>query len=124
MGLLNLDALEAFEMVDHGDLSLCDFAIAVQAGGGLSDFDFALDDFSEGDAPEVIAVIKIGDENLETFAGLCARRGNVLHDRVEERFHGSADVIQFELCVAALGAAVNERKIELLVSGVQGNEQF
>ena len=47
-----------------------------------------------------------------------ARRRDVFDDGVEERLHRAADVVEFDLGVAVLGAGVDERKIQLLIGGV------
>ena len=124
MRLLNLDALHALEVIDRGDLVLRDFTVAVAADGGIADFNFAFVNFSERDTAEVIAVVQVGHEQLKTFAGLRARRRDVLDDGVEERLHRAADVFEFDLGVAFLGGGVDEREIQLLIGGVERHEQF
>ncbi len=94
------------------------------ANGGVADFDFALVNFAERDTSEVIGVIEIGHEHLEAVAGLGARRRNVLHDGVEERFHRAGDVFEFGLGIAQLGGTINEREIQLLIRRVQRHEEF
>src|ERR1043166_5764701 len=63
-------------------------------------------------------------QQLETFAGLSARRRDVFNDRVEERLHRAAGVVELFLGVTALGAGVDDREIQLLIGRVQGLEQL
>ena len=120
----DLDALHAFEMVDHRDLALGNFAVAVAANRRISDLHFAFDNFAECDTPDVFVVIQVGHEQLKTFAGLGTRRRNVFHDRVEQRLHRAAGVFEFHFRVAGLGRGVDEREIQLLVRRVERHEQF
>ena len=123
MSFLHFDAFEALEVVNHCDLAVDLGAVAMNANGGLAHGDFAGVNFAESDPAEVIGVIQVCDEELKAIAGEGARRRDVFHDGVEERFHRAADVAEVEFGVAFLGAGVNEREIELLIGGVEGNEQ-
>ena len=69
-------------------------AVAVNADGRVAHLDFAAVNFPERDTAEVIGVIEIGDEHLETFDRRGARRRDVFDDGVEERLHRAADVLQ------------------------------
>ena len=80
-------------------------AVAVDADGGVAHLDLAAVNLAEGDTAEVIGVIEVGDEQLEAFARVRARRRDVLDDGVEERLHRAADVLEVGLGVAVLGAA-------------------
>src|SRR6185436_9573106 len=124
MGFLDLDALQAFEVIDHRDFAFADAAITVQTASRLGDFHLAGQDFSEGDAAQVIAVVEVGDQDLETVSSAGAWRRDVFHDGVEERFHGAAEVVEFEFRVTGLGAAVDEWEIQLLVGRIKGHEQL
>src|SRR6185369_9097281 len=106
------DAFEALEMVDHRYLARDFGAVSVNANGGLAHRDFTGVNLSERDSSEVIGVIQVRDEELEPFACEGARRRDVFHDGVKERFHGSADVAEVEFGITLLGAGVNEREIE------------
>ena len=124
MRLLHLDAFHALEVEDHRDLALGNPTVAVAADGGFTDLHLALNDLAEGDTAEVIGVIEVGHEHLKAVAGLGARGRDVLHDGIEERLHRAAGVLQFGLGVTALGRAVDEREVELLVGRVERHEQF
>src|SRR5204862_5336953 len=122
--LLDFDALEPFEVINRRDLALRDLAVAMQTGRDLADLDLARQNFSESDPAEVIAVIEVRNQDLETFAGFGARRGNMFDDGVEQRFHRAAGVTEVQLREAVLGRAIHKWKIQLLIGGVQRNEQF
>ncbi len=124
VGFLDFDTLHAFEMEDGRDFVLGDFAMAVTADGGITEFHFAFVNFSERNTSEVIAVIEICHEHLETIAGFRAWRRNVFRDGIEQRFHGAGDVFEFDLGVTELGRAIDERKIQLLIGRIQRHEQF
>src|ERR1022692_4198264 len=124
VSFLDLDALHAFEVEDGRDFVLGDFTMAMAADGGIAQLDFAFVNFSEGDTSEIIAVIQIRDQHLETIARLGAWRRDVLDDGIEERFHRAGDMFEFRLGVTELGRTVNEREIELLIGGVERHEQL
>ena len=111
-------------MVDHRDLAGKFRAVDVQAEGRVAHFNLAGVNFAEGNAAQVIAVIQVGDEHLETLTGVGAGRRDVFDDRVEERLHGAGDVLQFDLGVTVFGAGVDNGEIHLLVGGIKRNEQL
>src|SRR5208283_3600315 len=107
--------LQALEMENRGYLRLGFAAVAVYADELVAQLYFAAVDFPEGNSPQVIRVIQVGHQQLESFACVRPRRGYVLDDRVEERFHGAADMLQVRLGVTIPRTGVNHRKIHLLV---------
>src|SRR5262245_51458796 len=111
-------------MVDASDLAERLRAVPVNADCRLTDLDPAGVDFAERDPAQVVAVIEVGDEELETFAGEGARRGDTPHDGLEERPHRGPGVIEFECGVAFLGAGVYEGEVELLIGGMQREEEL
>src|SRR5579859_7802809 len=124
VGLLDFNALHALEMENGGGLGTGLLAVAVEADNGIPNLDFARDNFTEGNAPEVIRIIEVRHEHFEALSGVGARRRDVLDNGVEERLHGAAGVVQFQLGKAVLGAGVNDGEIKLLVRGVQRHEQL
>src|SRR5437667_10757581 len=49
---------------------------------------------------------------------------NMLNDRLKERLDGAAGLLQVGSGESLLGAGVNDRKIELLVGGMERDEQI
>ena len=45
----------------------------------------AVEDARDGETAEIVAVVEIGDENLQRAVGIAGRSRNVLHDRFEQR---------------------------------------
>ncbi len=123
VGFVDFDAFEAFEVENHGDFAGGLASVTVEADGLVADFGDAAVNFAEGDTAEVIGVIEVGDEHLEALAGMGAGGGDVFDDGVEERGHGGAFVLEIGLGVAFLGAGVDDGEIELLVGGVEGDEE-
>ena len=50
--------------------------------------------------------------------------GNVFDDGVEERLHVGARMLDVGLGVAVLGAGIDDGKIQLLIGGVEGDEEI
>ena len=111
-------------MVDTSDFVLGDLAISVAADGGVTNLDFAGVNFAESDTTQVIAIIEVGDQQLESFARLGPGRWDMLHDGLKQGLHRGRLLSEFELCIALFGRAVDERKVELFVSSVQRHEQL
>src|SRR6185295_4207597 len=98
---------------------LCLVAIAVNADEWIADLDLAAENLAKSDTTEVVRIIKIGDEQFQIRARMGAGRWNVFDDRLKQRVHGAADVLQFNLGESQLGTGINHRKIELLVGRVK-----
>ena len=83
MGFGHLDAFEALEVIDHRDLAFGQGTVGVDADGGLALNDLARMDLSERNAPEVIGIVQVGDQQLKPLAGKRPRRRDVFHDGLE-----------------------------------------
>ena len=62
VGFGYLDALHPLEVINRRDFGGLFAAIPVDADRGIAHFDFAANNFPEGDAPEIIGIIKVRDE--------------------------------------------------------------
>jgi hypothetical protein len=124
MRFRNLNALHAFEVVNHRYLPARNFAVAMAANRGITHFDFSLVNFTKRNSPEVIAVIQIGDEHLESVTGARARGRDMFGNGVKQRLHRGAVIGQVQFGVARFGGAINEGEIQLLVRGIQRNEKL
>src|SRR5438552_6205760 len=98
-------------------------AIPMNANRLGADVDFAAVNLPEGDAAHVIGIVEVGDQQLEAFTGMGARRRNMFDDCIEQRLHRAANVFEVHLGVSVTGAGVNHWKIHLLIGGVQRDEQ-
>ena len=62
---LDLDALQAVEREQLGDLRLLDAAVELEHRHRVVQLDRAVEDAADGDAAEVVARVEIGDEHLQ-----------------------------------------------------------
>ena len=77
----------------------------------------------DGDAPEKIAVIEVGDLNLQHGRGIARRRRNRSDDLFEERLEIRRIVADFAVRDAEFRVRVDHRKIELVFGGVEIDEE-
>jgi hypothetical protein len=124
VGFGNFDALESFKMENRGNLARRFAAVAVQAGRLVADFGFAAVYFAEGDTPDVIGIIQVGHQHLEFHPGMGAGRGDVFNDGVKKRLHGRALLFEVDLGVTILGAGIDGGEIQLLIGGVERDEEI
>ena len=122
MGFRDFYPLQTLKMKQRGRFGAALVAVAVDANERIADLDLAAENFAQRNSAQVIRVIEIGDEQLQSRSGHGARRRNVLDDGIEQRVHRAADVFQFHLGEPQLGAGVNHREIQLLVGRVERDE--
>ena len=67
-GVLGLDLFQAGIGEERGHIGAFAASVAMNANHGVADRDATADDAPESDPPEVIAVVKVGDEHLEIAA--------------------------------------------------------
>ncbi len=92
-------------------------------GNGIPDVDPAVEDAADGNAPEVVARIQVGDQQLQRRVGIAARRRHMLDDGVEQRPEVGPQGVLIVAGRAGLGVGVEHRKIELLLGRVEIDEQ-
>ena len=87
----------------------------------------SLENASDGDAAEIIAVIEIGDLNLECLLRIARGRGDGIENGVEEEREVagviSAGFAPLAVGDAGLGIGVEHGKIELVLGGVEVDEK-
>ena len=83
----------------------------------------AVEDARDGEAAEVVAVIEIGDQNLQRAGGVAFGRGNGLHDGFEQRLKFSPRLCHGRSSRCQLGVGVEHGKIELIFVGVEIDEE-
>ena len=77
--------LEAGERKKFRDFRFVKTAIELGNGDIFAGMHLAVEDARDGEASEIVAVIEVGDQNLQRPGGIALGLGNRLQDRVEER---------------------------------------
>ena len=81
-------------------------------------------DASDGDAPDVVVVVDGGDEHLQRAVVVIRGLGNVFEYRVEKRLEVCAHDLRREGRRALPRGAEEHRAVELVVGGVQVDQQL
>ena len=90
---------------------------------GVADLHAAVEDPADRDAAEVVARVEVGDEQLQRRVGIAARRRHVLDDGVEQRPQILARPVRVERRRADPRVGVEHREVELILGGVEIDEQ-
>src|SRR5205823_598667 len=122
-GILDVDAAQPLEGVELRHLRLLHPAVELAHGDLVADLDAALEDAADRDSSEIVARIEVGDEHLQRRAGVAARRRDVIENRVEQRPKILAWLGRRDTRRARTRARVENGKIELLLGGVQVDEE-
>ena len=80
-----IHALQAFERIELGDARLVERAVELGDGHFVAVPQRAVEHAADGQAAQVIAVIEIGDQQLQDRIGIARRRRDVLQDGFEQR---------------------------------------
>ena len=78
----------------------------------------------DGEAPQKIAVVEIGDLNLQHGLGIARRRRNRSDDLLEERLEIRRVVADLQVRDSGFRVGVDHGKIELIFGGVEVNEEI
>ena len=109
--------------IELGDLGVLHGGIELHHRHGIADLDAAVEDAADGDAAEVVARVEVGDQQLQRRIGIAARRRHVLDDRVEQRPQILARPVRVERRGADPRVGVEHREVELILVGVEIDEQ-
>ena len=120
----DFDFLQSLVTKDSGDFCLGSAVTQMEADEIVADFHFAADDASVGETTEVFAIVQIRHDELEERLGADFWRRDFVHHGLVERLHGAALVLHVELRKAILGTCIDDREIELLVIGVEFEEEL
>ena len=115
----NVDFCQTLMPEDCGDLALLPAAVDMDAPDDIALLDFSRHHATVSDTTQVIGVVQVGDEELQIIHSRGLRSGDVLNDGVEEGVHVGTLLIDFKLGKTVTGGGVNDRKVELLVCGVE-----
>jgi hypothetical protein len=122
-GLLNVDALQAIEGEELGDLHRNDLRIELAHGHHVADLDAAVEDAADGDPPQVVARVEVGVEQLQRRFGIAPGRRHMLDDGVEQRPQVGAVAVHLGRRGPDLGVGIEHGKFELVFAGVEIDEQ-
>ncbi len=121
---LRFVALEAAKGEKLGDFRGLDLAVEFRDADFGAAIERSLENAGNGDAAEKIAVIEIGDLNLQHGRGIARRRGNRGDDFLEQRLEVRGGIAELAVRDAGLRVRVDHRKIELIFGGVEIDEEI
>ena len=121
--LRDLHPLEAAEDVELRDPGPLDRAVQLRDRDRVAFRDPAVDDASDGDSPQVVAGIEVGDQQLQRGVRIAGRGRHLLGDGVEQGPQVAPRLGRVGTGGARLGIGVQHREINLGVGGVEVDEQ-
>jgi hypothetical protein len=122
-GALGRYALERLGDEQLGDLGVLDGAVDAAPRHALAALEVAVDHAAQGESSEVRRGVEVADEGLEAVALLVLGGGHVVLDRLEERREVTGGVLGVERGPALTGAGVEDGKGDLVLVGVEVEEQ-
>ena len=124
--LLNGIFAEAVELIERDDLALSGVAgiVIVADGDLLIDADGTALDAADADTADIVVIVDRGDEHLHGRRGVALRRGNIVDDGIEQRVEIHARLVRRVAGDALPRGAEQRRRFELLVRGVQVEQQL
>src|ERR1039458_314683 len=122
-GLGDVGALESVKAEQLGDLDLLDLAVELGDADFLAGAQRAVEDARDGQAAEVVAVIKICDQDLQRRGGVAGGRRNGLHDGFKQRLKIGAGYGEVGGCRAQFAVGVEHGELKLRLFGIQVDEQ-
>ena len=87
------------------------------------DADAAREDAADGEPAEVVAVVEVRDQQLEHAVGRARRGGDVVDQGLEEGPQVVAGAVGLRLRDARLGVRVEHGEVELVLGGVEVDEE-
>src|SRR6478752_566246 len=128
-GLLRRLALEGLGHEQLGDLDALLRAVVTAPHDLLPLLDRAVEDTEQGETAEEVGGVEVGDMRLERGLVVVGRRGDRLEDRLEEglevgALREAAVVGTLERRASGLGRRVDDREVDLLLGGVEVEEEL
>ena len=120
---LDRDLLQSLEGVELGDLRAAERSIVLADTHLIPDGYLPIEDSSDGEPPDIFTVIEIGHQHLEGRRVISRGGRDGLEDLLEERPQVGAFVGQLVLGDTIPRDGVENRKIDLLVIGVEVDEE-
>ncbi len=127
-GLGRVDAVERVGDVQLGDCRALDRAVGAAPGDLLALADVAVAHAADRQAPDVRRGVEVGHERLQRVLGVVRRRGDALEQQVQQRrevllFNRMPGVV-VQRGHASLCVAVDDRELDLVLVGVEVEEQL
>jgi hypothetical protein len=124
-GLVGGDTLERLGDVELGELGLLDAAVGAAPGDGLALAQRPVVDPADRQAPDVRRRVEVRHARLQRMAVLERRRGDRLHEQVEQRHEVAGEVgRRLGRRATGLGVAVDDREVDLVLVGIEVEEQL
>ncbi len=119
-----VDPLEALGDVELRDFHGLDSAVGPAPRDLLTFLDRAVQDAADSEAPDVRRRVEVRHERLERVAFFVGRRWDVRGDRREQRLEVLSVVTRVERSAGGLGVRVDDREFDLVLVGVEIQEQL
>src|ERR1039458_528872 len=116
--------LQPLERIQLGDLGGVQRAVALGDGHVIAVLKRAVYHPADAQAPQIIAVVQVGDQHLEYAVRVADRWWDVLHDGVEQGPQIGGRIFHLALGGPGLGDGIEHREIELLFGGVEVDEKI
>ncbi len=123
-GLGRVDPVEAFGDVQLGNLEALDRAVRPAPRRLLSPAYRAVEHPADGEAADIGRRVEVRDERLQRMVGLEGRGRDVLGDDPEQRLQVVPLDARVERGVPGPGVAVDDRELDLLLVGVEVQEEL
>src|SRR5262249_57215356 len=104
------------------DFVLC--AVYARDGNELSLPNSPITDTADSQTTQIVAIVDVGDEQLQILFGIELRRRNVVEDRGKERPQVRGFVFKASLGQPRSGIGIDDRKINLILAGIQVDEEI
>src|SRR5712672_3380896 len=117
-------AFESAKSIELGDTGGIEFAVELTDADLRAALDGAVENATDGNTAEKIAVVEIHHLDLQDALRIAGRRGDGFDDSLEERQEIFRVIADFAMGHAVARVGVNDRKIELVFSSVQVDEEI
>ena len=121
---VRLDAAQPLELIELDDLFVRDRTVGVAQRRQLTAAYRAADDLAYAYPADVVVVVDVADDRLQTVGVVALGCGDLGDDRVEQRAHIFADRARFERRPAQLCAGVDDLEVDLIVVRAQLQKQL